>query len=186
MQKLISLLVTICFLSTNQNIMADNLIGAHGSNTIKVSKVNGAYLFQYCAKKENGNMSCENISDKTFTQSELNEIAKKELDEAWLKSIGVTAGAAAVLIGLFHVNVMVLAGAALASADLPLLFTLGSFVTGSTLVSLPFWKKMKKINPFRQFKQARVLTKRNFIDHDITIDDEDVAKAAQLLKEILK
>jgi hypothetical protein len=178
----INLFIIFSLLFNQHSLFADNLIGEEGNNTIKITNIgtekNKRYYFEYCEKTKESKFDCQPISKKSFTPDQLDQISKSETTEAILKTIG-TAGAAVVLfaVGLFTAPI---AASAVGLLGTP--FAFGISYTG-LLASSPFW--LKKLNPFRQFKQANVLKREDFIKHDVVVNDEDVSKVADLLADIL-
>jgi hypothetical protein len=181
--KLLNLMVLALFLQGSLSYADDGLIGESGLNRIKVTKnSDNEYSFEFCSYENSREEVCESLSEKTFTEEDLAQIAKSEKTEAWLKTAGVTLGSILV-IGASFAGFVTAAWAVWEGAGvMTSVFMAASGAATLSPLSIPF---IKKLNPVRQFKQAQVLTKNNFMDSDVTVSEKDVKKAAQLLREIL-
>ena len=172
----------------------DNLIGQSGLNEIKVEYITvndvQKMKFVHCSRDYvDEEYRCQDLSANSYTQLELNKLMSSEKIEAHLKTAGVVVGAIVAGVILYYGGSTVAAAASGSGSAILTLFKtkwglqiLGA-ISGIGVASSPLW--LKKMNPFRQYKQANIFKNRNFIDNDLTVSEEDVLKAADLLSDIL-
>ncbi|MCB9091712.1 MAG: hypothetical protein H6621_03720 [Halobacteriovoraceae bacterium] len=184
MKKILELILMVSMIAPSF-VLADNLEGENGLHRIVVSEdLTGEYTFYHVYVDEKTHETIKvMLGHQGYTQEELQEIMASEKTEAIIKTSGSLLAAAILATVGFYLGTATAFSAGFMTFSTRLADILYPLAGSGLLGSLPLW--FRKLNPIRQFKQANVLKKYNFIEDDVTVSDSEVEKSAELLSEIL-